>query len=126
MAQVIRRELQFAAARIELSLGQRHDAGAVNKDVQRLALGEEARSESVDRSGVEQVQRPQFGARHAGHLLRRARDVSRRHDHARAGSEEDAHGLEAETRIAAGDDRRLAREAGAGHHLACRACGAET
>ncbi len=114
MPEVVRRDLALVAVAGELALRQRHDAGVVDEDVERLPALREPRREGAHRGERREVERlhgerrARRGLQHLGLRLFAARDVAHGEDHLGARAPELERRVETDTAIASGDDDPLA------------------
>ena len=124
MAEVVGRELRLPA-RPDARLRAGHDRRVVDQDVDAAPGVEEALGEGVDAVEVAEVELVDLDALDAGEHLARVLGPAGRDDDVRAGAGERARGLQAEARVAAGDDREPAGEVDAGEDLGGGAAVAE-
>src|SRR5262249_37584114 len=105
VTEVVRGELRLPA-RADARLRASHDPGVVDDDRDAAAAGEEAITERMDGRQVPEVELIDLDAVDAVQRLRRSVTAAGRNDDVRAGSGERSGRLEADARVAAGDDRQ--------------------
>lgn len=116
MAQVVGRELGLPAG-ADAGLRAGHDPGVVDEDVDGAVRGEEPLGEGADAVQVAEVELVHLDTVETGDRLLGDRPAPRRDDDPGTGLGERAGRLQAEPRVAAGDDRQLPREVDAVEHV---------
>ena len=94
----------------DAGLGARHDPGAVDDDVGVASRGDEALGKGADALQVGQVELVDLGALDAAHRLTCRRWPPRGDDDMSAGAGQRARRFQAESGMAAGDDRHISAE----------------
>ena len=116
VAEVVGGELRLVATGVARQR-RRHHARVVDEDVERLDRGDDAGCEAIDRGGIEQVHRVENDVGHVAKSGLGLPRIARGHEDLRARRAEGADGLEADPRVASGDDHALAPEVDTADHV---------
>src|SRR5882757_2256000 len=120
MAEMVGGKLKFMTSAVAGKLGNRHDAGTRDQDMEGQSTLQESVRKSRNRSRIQEVHRNDFGTADSFQGSFSSRDIARRNEDARTSFEKNPNRFAPQSGIAAGNDRDLAPKIDAPDHVGCR------